>query len=106
MSIEIVNVHYWDHPVDFMCDRTSPLGNPFRINKDLNRDGVIEKYNEYFYTNLNPDIAPVGFLECLDDILQAAKTRDITLGCWCAPKRCHCEVIKDYIDREVKEWAR
>ena len=101
MAIRVVNKKTNTVPIDFMCDRTSPLGNPFKMRNLCDRERVISLFHKYFYANLNPDRSTIGFLEYLDEILQAAKTRDITLGCWCAPEPCHCDVIKEYLDVEI-----
>ena len=99
MTVTVVNVKDGGH-IDFMCDRSTALGNPFhmRYGTDEDRDVVCEKYNDYFRRCLNPDYAPAGLLEYLDKICREAAKRDITLGCHCAPKRCHCDTIKKYID--------
>jgi hypothetical protein len=67
------------------------------------RDKACDQYEQYFAQNLNPDYAPPGFLEYLDQICQAAEKGDITLGCWCAPKRCHCDTIKDYVELSLAD---
>ena len=104
MSIQVINLRHWSGPVDFKCDRTTVLGNPYKMRADRpdDREAVIEMYYAHFHENLNPDVAPPGFLEYLDEILQAAKVRDITLGCWCAPQACHCDVIKEYVETEIR----
>ena len=86
MTITVVNLRARD--ADFYCDRSSPLGNPYRMASEDERGVVCDLYEELFYRYQNPDLAPPGWLEYLDKILQAAKKGDITLGCWCAPKRC------------------
>lgn len=107
MAVKIVNLR-WKKAPTFRCDRSSPVGNPFLMldSSTEERDRVCDLYYDYFQKNLNPDDSPYGFLEYLDQILQAASERDITLGCWCAPKRCHCETIKDYVEREVINYAK
>jgi hypothetical protein len=102
MTVKVVNLRLSSSPVDFVCDRTSPLGNPFNMKNfsKAERNRVCDLYEEHFATCLNPDYAPVGFLEYLDTICQAAAERDITIGCHCAPQRCHCDTIKNYIDSE------
>lgn len=95
-EIYLVNMHRVKH-VDFKCDRTTPLGNPFNTGDPSLRDEVCDKYHAYFYQCLNPDLAPPGFLEQLDEMQKAHKERDITIGCWCKPLRCHCETVRDWI---------
>lgn len=103
MSVKIVNMRWSKHPM-FRCDRTSPLGNPFRMRdkSQAERNRVCDKYYNYFHENLNPDKAPPGFLEQLDEILQAAEKGDVTIGCWCVPDRCHCQTIKNYVDQQIR----
>jgi len=97
--VRIVNLR--NEKADFKCDRSTPLGNFNFINKGNNRDAVCNAYHRNFYDNLNPDNSPEGFLEYLDKILQEATKRPITIGCWCYPKRCHCDTIKSWLDTEL-----
>ncbi len=99
MTITVVNLRKQE--ADFKCDRPSPLGNPFYMRSEHERHTVCNQYETLFQKYLNPDLAPVGWLEYLDKILQAAKEKNITLGCWCAPKRCHCDTIKTYLEVEL-----
>ena len=63
--------------------------NPFRIGPDGDRDKVIAKYRVYVLSR--PDL-----LEALADINYAR------LGCWCAPERCHGDVLAELIaEREA-----
>ncbi len=98
--IKIINIRTGEVPT-FRCDRLSPLGNPYIIRNEQERDEACDLYEEYFNKSLNPDWAKPGFLEYLDKIIQTAKVQDITLGCWCAPKRCHCETIKRYVESQI-----
>lgn len=34
-------------------------------------------------------------------ILEAARKGDVVLLCWCAPKRCHADVIKQRLEYEL-----
>ena len=104
MTITVVNMRYNTIPVDFNCDRRSPLGNPYRMTHEKYRDHVCDNYEEYFPRMLNPDVSPPGFLEFLSEILEKAKKEDITIGCWRAPKRCHCDTIKNYVEGEIQKF--
>lgn len=103
MTVTVVNIRH--QLADFRCDRLSPLGNPYYMPDESKRDEVCDRYYDYFHKSLNPDHAVKGFLEYLDKILKAASKRDITIGCWCAPKRCHCDTIKEYVESEVSNYA-
>lgn len=65
--------------------RPSPLGNPYIIGKDGNREEVIRKY-ERFVRN-NPKL-----LEVIKSLPANA-----VLGCFCKPLPCHGDII-------VKIW--
>jgi len=69
--------------------KASPFANPFKIGPDGDRDKVIAKYRVYVLSR--PDL-----LEALADINYAR------LGCWCAPERCHGDVLAELIaEREA-----
>ena len=74
-------------------DRRSLFGNPFIIGTDGNREEVIERYKEYFYTLIkNPTIKK-----------EVLKLKGKTLGCWCTPLPCHGDIIIDYLNSLDKE---
>lgn len=61
--------------------RPTKFGNPFVLGKDGDRDTVIEKYEQWLRTQ------PL--------LIEAAKRelRGKSLVCWCAPARCHGDVL-------------
>ncbi len=61
-------------------DRRSRWGNPFIIGRDGTRDDVVAAYRGHLAAN--PDL-----LERLPEL------RGRALGCWCAPARCHGDVL-------------
>lgn len=96
MTIEIKNLKTskMDKEYDFRIDRESPLGNPFVLDKEENRDKVCEEYKKWFLSNLKqPKIK--SYVDKIEQTyLRHGKVR---LFCWCSPKRCHGEAIKEYI---------
>ena len=60
--------------------RPSIWGNPFVIGKDGSRDDVIAKYETWLLDNGK-----------LVDQLAALAGKDLV--CWCAPARCHGDVL-------------
>lgn len=67
-------VHYWSCPLDV-------------------------DFKSYFYKNLNPDYAPVGFLEQLDGLLQLAKQRPLVIFARNDKQEMsYCATIKEYIE--------
>jgi hypothetical protein len=76
-------VHLKRDPYDVRIDRQTIWGNPFAIGRDGTREQVIAKYREWI----------------MDDavMLRAVreKLRGKVLGCWCAPKACHGDVLAE-----------
>ena len=85
-NTRIVNVN--NSSYDVFIGRPSKFGNPFIIGRDGTRSEVIEKYRHY----LDRAIAS-GFIT-VEEILALKGER---LGCFCAPHRCHGEVIIEKI---------
>ena len=81
---------------DVKVDRSSVLGNPYRIGKDGTREEVIEKYKKYLWNCI-----------CVVDELNRIGSMDDStkLGCWCKPKACHAEVVLKAVNylKERKE---
>ena len=69
--------------------RPSVFGNPFRGGRDGTRDEVIEKYRVWLLRRLKTD---AKFRAQVDALKGKA------LGCWCAPARCHGDVLVEYLE--------
>ena len=78
--------------------RGSPLGNPYKLTSShpKERKEVIEKYKTYFYLTVSQNKNLLLMTE-LNKIRQMLKKGDVYLGCFCHPKPCHGDVIKEYI---------
>jgi Zn finger protein HypA/HybF involved in hydrogenase expression len=71
-------------------DRSTQFGNPFQLEKDggdYTREQSIEAYRVWFAEQLEDD----EFRAAVEDL------RGKTLGCWCAPKGCHGDVVLEYL---------
>jgi hypothetical protein len=71
--------------------RGSEWGNPYVIGKDGNRDQVIAKYE----LDIRAKLTARGGVATLTK----RKLRSLhgkTLGCYCAPKKCHGDVLEYY----------
>lgn len=68
--------------------RPSKWGNPFTIGKDGSREEVIAKYRRWLLGQ--------------PALVAAARTelRGCDLVCWCAPLRCHAEVLRAVVSGE------
>jgi len=75
-------VHCRKSEYDIYCGRPSIFGNPFEIGTDGTRKEVIEKFKKYLLDNK----------ELLSKV---PELRGKILGCWCAPKACHCDVLAE-----------
>ena len=114
-SIKVINVSNWkpyddgNEYIHFYIGRSGDgnvLGNPFTHIKSgtlaqyvvSDRDTAIEKYKQYFdesYQN-NPK-----FKAKIDEIYDAyVSGKNIHLECFCAPKPCHGDIIKLYIEKK------
>ena len=81
--------------------RPSPLGNPFKLKRELDRDAVIALYEIW----LRERIADRDKKVC-DELnrlyLIARDTGLLELVCWCAPKHCHADVIRKVLLKALK----
>lgn len=68
-------------------DRSSAWGNPFVLGKDGCRDEVIHKYADQHLPD-RPDLTS-----------RVDELRGKALACWCAPERCHGDVLAALAER-------
>ncbi len=85
----------WDSGAVYI-GRGSPLGNPFKMLSEQDRDSVCDKYEEWFKEQIKINNKTV--LTELSRLYKLAKNQDLILGCYCAPKRCHGDTIKQFLD--------
>lgn len=111
--ITVVNKH--KEPNHIYCGRGSALGNPFPMQSENERSNVCEQYEQWFYKQVDEP----SFLDLIDvpttdkninpqtkqliHIYRVAINADVNLGCFCAPKQCHCDTIKTFIDNKIEE---
>ena len=99
--IVIVNKHH-GKPGEYI-GRGSPLGNPFVIGKDGSREQVIAKYRVW----LNEQIMrknPVVLDELNRLGNKAIDEKGLALQCFCYPKPCHGEVIKEKLVKAMYNY--
>ena len=70
---------------DVYIGRPSKWGNPFLINAVRDRDAAVEQYAEWIKTQ-------PGLLASIPEL------KDRRLGCYCAPLRCHGDVLAALAD--------
>jgi hypothetical protein len=69
------------------------LGNPWKMNDGYSREEVVELFTEYWIDRWQSDDELRNF------VAKHVKENDeLRLGCHCAPKLCHGDVIKRTIE--------
>lgn len=88
--------------LNMRVDRESVLGNPFVMGDESNRDHVCDQYQVHLLEKIRAnDKAIVGRLTDIYDLVMAG--HDVQLNCWCAPKRCHADLIKRTVEKAVEK---
>lgn len=75
------------------CGRPGKLGNPFEMKDESQRDLVIEQFEQQSF--------PHDEVNRLIDYCAQNSVKDLKLGCYCSPKRCHCDSIKAFVDKGI-----
>ena len=106
-----ITVHHVKEPLDpakinLYCGRgnapagmvNAKMGNPFvmKDQSDTERYRVCDAYEEWLFAT---PLKHPAILERM--ILRMNEGRSIALHCYCAPKRCHCDTIAEYVQTNV-----
>ena len=86
--MKIVNLRKEKYTV--YIGRGSIFGNPYKIDKDRTREGVINLYRYYVRANFT-------LLKAIYNL-----PKDAVLGCYCKPKDCHGDVIVELYNKYWK----
>jgi Domain of unknown function (DUF4326) len=73
------------------------LGNPFWMNNESERDKVCDKFKTWLDLQMTLEGGKVQ--KRITELSDIAKTKDVELACFCSPKRCHTESIKETIEQ-------
>jgi len=88
--------------------RTSILGNPYTL-KEFSREQAIENYRRWlWHKNIKPWLKtgyPNEVVSKLCILAEENKEKPIKLGCFCAPKPCHGEIIARAIRWLQRNWC-
>lgn len=103
--IEIVNKKddsYVENPeTDLYVGRPSVFGNPFIIGRDGTRDNVVNLYRVYLAQHLSRSSGSEDYI--FAQLMKLAREhkagKTVRLVCYCAPKKCHAEIIKAWIEK-------
>lgn len=69
------------------------LGNPFHMTGESQRNYVCNRYEKEVWPRLL-----VQYKDILDRLKAYQKDKVVSLVCWCAPKRCHADTIKQWLE--------
>ena len=112
--IHIYNKQYEDYTFsknNYNIDRPNILSNPYThldLNKTIalykcsSREEAVKNYEIYFDAMYGNNIE---FTKIIDEIYEKYKNgEEVFLGCWCHPKLCHGDIIKQKLEqRLIKE---
>ena len=115
--IHVLNISKEEHPTNnyYYIGRnkfnTNILGNPYThldlektkaIYQCKDRDEAVSNYAIYFDAMYGHNIE---FTKIIDEIYEKYKNgEEVYLGCWCSPKSCHGDVIRQKLQqRLIKE---
>lgn len=79
---------------DVYCGRGSKYGNPYVIGEDGNRDDVISLYRNWLWNEIQTRRITIKELQSLNGK---------KLGCYCKPKRCHCDILVNAIKWSLEQ---
>ena len=103
--IRIVNLRTYkpfNDEVMVRIDRVNPiLGNPYYLHRENERDMICDLYDMRFEKKIKGDIEFISELERIVKLVLDG--HNVVLGCWCVPKRCHGEIILEYVKQRIKE---
>ena len=97
-------VHCCKSPYDVLIDRTTPYGNPFKLNEPLTLDQSVLLYGDDRHAGLLPNRKEIlvvydNYVRKNPELLkELVKLEGKILGCWCSPKLCHGHAIMNIID--------
>jgi hypothetical protein len=77
----------------------SPLHNPYPLPNEAQREACIARYLLYLRRELKAENAAINAE--LDRLVALASEGPIKLVCYCAPRPCHGDIIKEMIEDEL-----
>lgn len=86
-------VHCKKESYDIYIGRPSKFGNPFEIGIDGDREVVIKKFKEWLKSGNNFNCKNATPEKRIMIINSLGDLKNKTLGCWCAPKPCHGDIL-------------
>lgn len=87
---------------DVRIDRATRWGNPYLISPGYDRDRVVDSFRDYLADRLRREEWQGGY----EPLPLRAALRGLVgkrLFCWCAPLRCHGDVLAEYAEKIAAE---
>ena len=82
-------------------DNPNSLGNPFPVNDKRNLTTSINLFRNYF---LRDQISlSQKFNDYIFEMIKTNKLTKLYLGCFCKPKDCHTDVIKEELTKSLRK---
>ena len=103
MQIKVVDVRkpVPNHQLIY-CGRAMPgrdgsvLGNPFKLSGGEERGATIQRYRRWLWACLQDEGSP-QYKELARIAALVKAGVPVQLACWCAPKPCHCDVLRSAV---------
>lgn len=108
-NIKLVNIkNHIPTEYDFYIGRPSILGNPYSHKEHSIADVIVDSTNEsidlykkYFYGRI--ESGDKDFIDKLDKMYDFYKEHGkLNICCFCFPKRCHGDIIKEYLENKLR----
>jgi hypothetical protein len=81
--------------------RPTIFGNPFYMKSEAMRDEVVDKHRRHLREQYAMHKSVFNEINALVDRVRAGE--HLALQCYCAPRRCHGDNIKELIEEILKE---
>lgn len=101
--VKVVNIKTYSFRDEIVVPIHRPyvLGNPFplfNVNNIIDRDECLARYTRWFYNQIDEKnkilLKQLNFIKKLHKANQT-----VLLCCFCAPKKCHGDVIKEWVEQ-------
>jgi hypothetical protein len=80
----------------------SALGNPFVLRDESGRDEVVEQYRRWLWEQVRSGTG-AAWEELVKLAQRVAAGEAVRLGCWCAPRRCHGDVVRSCLEWMIEQ---
>ncbi len=109
-TLEVVNLKKQEIPPDtryiYIGRRmpgwqAAPLGNPFRLKYENERAAILQKYRDWLEEQMKSDTPARREINRIVGLMK--NPGPLLLLCWCKPKACHGDVVKELVEKLLEE---